>query len=282
MVQVESGTLETQGATIYHQTRGDASGVPLFVLHGGPGFNHTYFLASPVWDGLATGRQVVFYDQRGTGQSSPLTPDGSCTLANQLADLEALREHLGYERIDVLGHSWGGYLGMAYAVRHSASLRRLVLVDSVAARPELPWRFAEYFPDTWERWETLDLATRLGDAAATDELLKLHMSRMCCLPENRKAWPAAIGSSSFQDDVFQKLWADAQQYDLTPALSQLVQPTLVATGRFDVCVPPAIAYQIYQAIPHSEFVVFETSGHVPFFEEPEAFARVVEEFLAAA
>jgi pimeloyl-ACP methyl ester carboxylesterase len=103
---------------------------------------------------------------------------------------------------------------------------------------------------------------------------------MCCLPQNRETF--AAGPVSFWDDVFQKLWADAQQHDLTPALSQLSMPALVATGRFDVCVPPDIAYQIYKAIPHSQFVVFDTSGHLPFFEEPEAFAQVLEEFLSAA
>jgi len=242
VVQVNSGMLETQGVTIYFETHGDVSRTPLFVLHGGPGLEHSYFLASPVWHDLATRRQVVLYDQRGTGKSSPLEADDSCTLADQLADLEALREHLEYECIDLLGHSWGGYLAMAYTVRRADRVRRLVLLDSCPPRlQDAMFRFAEFFPETWERYQALDTAAQLGDQEARQELLSLHMYMMCRSPEDREAWLAAIGPPLFWDDVYQKLWSDAENHDLTAALTRVELPVLVTTGRFDVVVQPAAA-----------------------------------------
>ena len=83
--------LTANGVTLWYEVRGNASGRPLVMVNGGPGFDHTYVLCSDAWDQLAHGRRVVFYDQRGTGRSSALKPGQSCTLADQVADLEALR-----------------------------------------------------------------------------------------------------------------------------------------------------------------------------------------------
>ena len=94
------------GADLWWEVRGAGPGLPLMVLNGGPGVAHDYMLVSDVWDNLARRRRVVFYDQRGTGRSAVLAPRQTCTLADQIADLDALRARLGIERMDVLGHSW--------------------------------------------------------------------------------------------------------------------------------------------------------------------------------
>src|SRR5215510_13976004 len=89
-------TFQAPGATLYVEVLGDAPGVPLIVVNGGPGFDHTYeHIALPgtasAWDVVAKKRRVVFYDQRGNGRSSPLKADQSCTLADQIEDLDAVR-----------------------------------------------------------------------------------------------------------------------------------------------------------------------------------------------
>src|SRR5437763_16999380 len=103
-------TFTANGATIWYEVRGTASGRPLVMVNGGPGFDHTYVLCSDAWDVLARGRRVVFYDQRGNGRSGALRAGETCTLADQVADLDALRQQLGVASLDLLGHSWGGYL----------------------------------------------------------------------------------------------------------------------------------------------------------------------------
>jgi proline iminopeptidase len=104
-------TFQTGGVTLYYEVLGTAapSKVPLVVANGGPGFDHSYLHVSDAWKELAKERPVVLYDQRGTGRSTAAAEGGTAGLAEQIADLEALRQHLGAEKIDLLGHSWGGY-----------------------------------------------------------------------------------------------------------------------------------------------------------------------------
>src|SRR5437899_11527298 len=93
-------TFTANGATIWYEVRGTAYGRPLVMVNGGPGFDHTYVLCSDAWDRLAEGRRVEFYDQRGNGRSGALRKGESCTLGDQVADLDALRSRLRADRID--------------------------------------------------------------------------------------------------------------------------------------------------------------------------------------
>src|SRR5262245_32994570 len=150
-------TFQAPGATLYVEVLGTAAGVPLIVVNGGPGFDHTYeHIAMPgttsAWETLARNRRVVFYDQRGNGRSGALKPDQSCTLADQINDLEAVRAHLAADKIDLLGHSWGGYLVMAYAARHPERIRHLIAVDSAAPKwSDTVFLFKDIFPEGQER-----------------------------------------------------------------------------------------------------------------------------------
>ena len=277
----ESGrTFAAPGATIYYEVRGAGPGTPLFVANGGPGFDHGYLHVSDVWDRLAAKRQVVFWDQRGNGRSAALKEGQSSTLADQIADLEALRAHLGHERIDLLGHSWGGYLVMAYAARHPGRIAHLVIADSAAPKwADTRFLFDDVYPETTERQRALAFAQTLGDEAARAADLRQYMSMLCLAPEKRDAFVAASSAFVYTPAVNQALNADLERYDLNPELPKFRFPTLVATGRYDFNVAPLVAYRIHQAIPGSRFAVFERSGHLPFFEEPDEFLRVLEEFL---
>lgn len=274
-------TFFATGATLYYEVRGGGSGTPLFLANGGPGFDHLYLHVSDVWDRIAESRPVVFWDQRGNGRSGALAPGQSCTLADQIADLESLRAHLGFEKIDLLGHSWGGYLAMAYAARHPERISHLVILDSAAPRwQDTRFLFADIFPETVERQQALAYEVTLGDKAAIAADLREYMSMLFVAPEKRDAFLAVAPSFAYSQPVNAAVGADIARFDLNPELSQFHFPTLVGTGRYDFNVAPATAYGIHKAIPGSRFVVFEKSGHLPFFEEPEAFRRVLEEFLA--
>ncbi|MEZ4869775.1 MAG: alpha/beta fold hydrolase [Caldilineaceae bacterium] len=287
----ETGSyLKTSDVTLYYVVYGDSTGVPLIALNGGPGRSHQALLNAPVWNELAQERPVVFYDQRGTGRSSRLEAGGSCTLGDQLLDLEVLRTHLyggshseqsiEAEQVDLLGHSWGGYLAMAYTARYPQQVRRLILVGSAAPRIQDTVMLAkELFPEIVERREQLKVAWRLGDEEAFQEAERLYRSLCFYSSKKRDEFLATSGRSVMHFDVARALNADLQRFDLNPVLPKFTQPTLVVTGRFDLIVAPSVAYAIHKAIPNSQFVVFEQSGHRPFFEEPEAFAQTVRQFL---
>ncbi len=268
------------GVTLYYEVRGEGVAAALVVVNGGPGFDHGYLHCSDVWDRLAASRRVIFYDQRGNGRSSPLKAAQSCTIADQIADLDALRAHVGCERMDLLGHSWGGYLAMAYAARHPGRVSRLIICDSAAPRWEdTIFLFKDVFPEGVERQSALAFAETLGDSAAIHATLREYFSMLFYSPENRNRYLAAARPYVYRPAINAALNADAKRFDLGPELPKFGFPTLVLTGRYDMNVAPAVAHRIHKAIPGSRFVVFERSGHLPFFEEPEAFVRTVEEFL---
>lgn len=276
-----TGYVKTEDSTIYYERTGASSGVPLFMVNGGPGFDHVYFHVSPVWESLGVNRPIIFYDQRGTGKSSVVEKDGQCTLADQLTDLEALQEHLEYDQIDILGHSWGGFLGMAYTARYPKKVRRLILVDSAAPRIEdTVILFKNIFPETVERQNAVAFAEELGDEDAIQADLAEYDKMLCYSPEKRDAWVAQVDPASFRHHVSQMLFQDAQRFNLNPELKKFRQPTLVISGRYDINVAPSVAYAIHHSIPNSRFEVFERSGHLPWFEEPEPFAHVVDQFLS--
>ena len=275
-----AATFETQGVTIWYEVRGDGPGTPLFVANGGPGFDHMYLMCGDVWDRIAKGRKVVFYDQRGNGKSSELKEGQPCGLAEQIDDLDALRAHLKFDKIDLLGHSWGGYLVMAYASRHPEHIAHLLIVDSGAPKiQDTLFLFKNIYPETTEREDALAFDVELGDEKAIVADLNDYMSMIFYSPEQRDAFLARSSSFDYTQKVNKAVWGDLQRFDLNPELPHFKFPTLVITGRYDFNVAPSVAYAIHKAIPNSEFAVFEKSGHLPFCEEPDAFIRRVEGFL---
>jgi proline iminopeptidase len=277
----ENGTtFQAKSATIYYEVLGSGSVTPLIIVNGGPGFDHTYEHVSSAWEVLAKKRRVIFYDQRGTGRS-PATKDQTYTLADQINDLEDLRVHLGADHIDLLGHSWGGYLVMAYAAEHPEHISHLIIVDSAAPKfKNTVFLFDNVFPEGTERQAGLAFKEEMGDKAASDADLREYFSMLFYSPEKRDKFVATVGPSVYKKDINEAVEKDIERFDLNPEIRKFRFPTLVVTGRYDINVAPSVAYKIHQAIPGSRFAVFEKSGHLPFFEEPDEFVRVMEGFLA--
>jgi proline iminopeptidase len=274
-------TFETGGVTIWYEVRGSGPGTPLVIANGGPGFDHSYLLCGDVWDRLAKGRKVVFYDQRGNGRSSELEDGQPCGLAEQIDDLDALRAHLGFEKIDLLGHSWGGYLVMAYASRHPDRIAHLMIVDSAAPKiQDTVFLFKNIYPETTAREDALAFAVELGDKEAITANLREYMTMLFYTDEARDAFKARSASFVYREKVNKAVWNDLQRFDLNPELPKFEFPTLVVTGRYDFNVAPSVAWAIHKAIPGSELAVFEKSGHLPFCEERDAFLKRVEAFLS--
>jgi proline iminopeptidase len=282
--QENGKTFETNGVTIWYEVRGAGAATPLVIVNGGSGFDHAYtHLGDPVWDRVAKTRRVVFYDQRGNGRSSELKPGQSCNLADQIADLDALRVQLGQKKLVLLGHSWGGYLVMAYAARHPEQVEKLIIVDSAAPKiGETKFMFNDFFPDVTEQQEALSFADTMGDKNATAEGLKLYLSMLFYSTEKRDAAMPRLAASDYHKAVNESIWADLQRFDLNPELPKFRMPALVVTGRYDINVAPSVAWKIHKAIPGSRFVIFERSGHIPYYEEAEAFARTLEGFLVSS
>jgi len=271
--------LESPGATIYYEVLGDkhAAGEPLVVVHGGLGLDHSYLEGSLAWNLLAKKRRVVFYDQRGDGRSPALKASQSCSLADEIADLEALRAHLGAPRIDLLGHSWGGFLAMAYAIHHPEHISRLILVDSVPPNAKDMVSVGDaLFPEESAKAAALEK----DDPTSMRSPFEALFPTLFYSPEHRAAFMKQMTSFRFDEEVFHKLGADLMQANLYEGVRRFQFPVLILNGRFDVLVAPQSAVRIANAIPGSKLIFFERSGHLPFLEEPDRFAETTEEFLA--
>lgn len=252
---------------------------PCFVLHGGPGMDHSYF--RPWLSPLADTLQLIYVDHRGTGRSARPALE-TCTIAQMADDLEALRRYLGLGRVTVLGNSFGGFWALVYALRHPASLNRLILVSTApshefaqdaereAARRATPLQ-RETMPAVFAgRVETEEAFRRWWDI-----MLPLYFYR----------WDARIGTEMIERGIDNPLVAaymfthEIPKYDVRPQLGEIAVPTLIVAGRHDWVTPVSQAEQLAAGIPGSELVVFEESGHMPFIEEQQGFTTVVKRFV---
>ena len=260
--------IQSGAATIAYYEEGRREGTPLVVIAGGPGFDHDYLRIGKGWDQLIAEHRVVFYDQRGTGHSSPVTPEISITVTDFVADLEALREALNAKSLDLLEHSCGGYFAMAYATAHADRVRHLILVDSAGPKmtDDVVTLFGQIYPDK---------GAVLPDWSKKS--LEGYLSLLFHSPENRKAWLPQAAKVGFNPLVFEKL--SSKPPDLTSEISKLKVPTLILHGRHDMNVAPITGWTLHQAIKDSQIIFFESSGHLPFFEEPELFGRAVGHFI---
>jgi len=126
---MQEGFVDAHGVLIYYTTLG--KGDPLVIVHGGPGASHDYFL--PWLLPLARHNRVIFIDERGSGKSEKVEDVKQYTVENMVEDVEAVRRALDLGPINLLGHSYGGVLAQAYALKYQSHLRHLVLASTFSS-----------------------------------------------------------------------------------------------------------------------------------------------------
>lgn len=271
-------TVVTERGAIAFHVVGDGPGTPLVFINGGPGFDHRFYHLAPVWERLGARGPVVFFDQPGTGESYPVDSNDTVTIEHVLTGIDAVRSELDADRIVLLGHSWGGYLAMAYALRHPDATAAVVLVGTAAPNfSDTEFNFAPLFPDSLARG-----ATPSSDPDAARKDLRRHLAMSFYSPSIRELVTLDFGGLPYNARQASLLEADARANDLWPRLGGLRSPVLVGTGRFDANVAPRTSWRVHQAIPASQFVVWERSGHYPMIEEPDDFVGVISRFLDEA
>ena len=266
-----------RGAELFVRRIG--AGPPVVVLHGGPGAHHDYL--RPGFDGLGPGRELVYYDQRGGGQSA-VPRDVPVGWTEQVADLEALREQWGWERLTIAGYSWGGLLALLYALGRPERVERLALVSPAPA-----WRAArEGFERTFahrnldpvfqeERRRLRESGLRERDPAAFQQrIFELSVAPYFYDPERaRDLTPFRVTGRTQQE-----VWASLGDYDLRPRLPLLRGvPALVLHGENDAI--PIEASRTAAALIGAELHPVPRCGHVPYVEAYEEFIEVVGGFL---
>ena len=275
-----TGMISTPDVDLAYETFGAASrATPVIVANGGPGLSHIYMLQNDVWTRLSHNRQIVFYDQRGTGKSKRVSPDAPFGMDAQVADMEAVRAKFGFQKLDLVGDSYGGLLAMAYAAAHPEHIEKLILSDSAApAWKDIVRVLPDVFPDVLEQITAREKSATGTDAA--DQRIRDHFLMLFYSEANRDAYLAGVKDLESVPQVSAAVQKATRTLDLTPELPKFTFPTMVITGRYDMNVTPLTAWNIYKAIPGAKFVVFEKSGHLPSYEEPDKYVSVVDAFLS--
>ncbi len=268
--------IPVNGAVIFSRALG--RGPDVVVLHGGPGANHATLL--PQFDSLALNRRLLYYDQRGSGDSSA-SPGAPLGWRQHVDDLDVLLDHWQCPAATLLGHSWGGLLALLYTVRHPTRVNRLALVSPapVTARgqQEFNRRLDRRLRDSWlererDALEVSDLRHR-EPSQYRQRSFELSISPYLRDPDRAKDVKRFVVSSRVRDAV----WRSLAQYDLTAELSRLAVPSLVIHGRFDP-IPLSSSERIAHFLA-AQLEVFEESAHLPFLEEFARFVAVLDRFL---
>jgi proline iminopeptidase len=276
---VSSRTREVRGISIFERRIGQ--GPPTVVLHGGPGAHHDYLL--PGFDSLATGRELIYYDQRGGGRS-PVSRETPVGWQEHVADLEQLRQAWGFEQLALAGYSWGGLLALLYATRHPARVSRLALVSPApawrAAREEFERRFNErnLAPELQrQRAELRQSGLREQDPDLyAKRLFELSVAAYFHDPERaRDLTPFRVTGRTQQE-----VWSSLGDYDLRRSLPELQLPALVLHGESDP-IPLETARELAQLLG-AGFRALPRCGHVPYVEAFEEFRDSLGGFLPRA
>jgi proline iminopeptidase len=276
-----TGVVATPDVDLAYETYGTSSATPVIIANGGPGLSHVYMLQNDVWTRrIAQNRQVVLYDQRGTGKSNRVTADASFGMDAQVADMEAIRAKFGFQKFDLVGDSYGGLLAMAYATAHPEHIEKLILSDSAApAWKDIVRVLPDVYPDVLEQ---IDASEKNPSPTNNpdEQGIRNHFLMLFYSEKNRDAYLAGAKDLGAVPKVGAAVQKATRTLDLTPELPKFKFPTLVITGRFDMNVTPLTAWNIYKAIPGAKFVVFEKSGHLPAYEEPDKYVEIVDTFLS--
>lgn len=254
---------------------------PIFAVNGGPGLSHIYMLQNDMWLRVAKKRQVVLYDQRGDGASPLTNPAAAQTMDAQVADLEAVRAQLHFDKIDLLGDSYGGLLVIAYTAAHPEHVHKLIISDGLSGWKDIVHLFPQVFPDTLEAQAAAAKASTASPEEQAQQGLRDHFAMIFYSPEKLVQYMANAKDLGFFPKTGAAVSKATRDLDFSAALPKFTCPTLVITGRYDMNVAPLTAWNMAKAIPGAKFVAFEKSGHLPSYEEPERYQQVLEDFLAS-
>jgi proline iminopeptidase len=282
--RARQGMLSLDDARIFYEIVG--TGDPIIVVHGGPGLDHSYL--QPGLDALGTRHTVVYYDQRGTGRSSAeLTPD-AINFDAFVDDVDALRQALGYERVSVLGHSFGALIALQYAMRYPDNLRALILLNPT----EPGTRFQEQTAERQSTRRSAEVAEEMAairdteafqarDAATLSRFYRLAFRSTMRNPDQVEQVELDLSGTTARhgQDVAALLGQSMEQpVDWWGQLGLVQAPTLVVHGRYDA--PPIdMARELAEALPLGSLAVLDT-GHFPYVEDRDGLLSAVSGFFA--
>jgi len=296
---VQEGFVDAHGVLIYYTTVG--RGAPLMIVHGGPGASHDYFL--PYLLPLARQNKLIFIDERGSGRSEKLAGPAGYTVENMVEDVEDVRVALNLGKISLLGHSYGGVLAQAYALKYQRNLTHLILCStfsSTRAINDVFVKMKENMPaELRDRINRMESEGLFGHGKDYEKNRYTNDYMVAAWGEGYFPYlyqnhpdpnfdPIAMGVTAW--DLYREMWGSHGEYvidgnlssvEYTDRLSTIHVPTLITVGDHDES-DPAMSRVMNSKIAGSKLVVLPKSGHMTFVDQPKMFLDAVGQFLHAA
>ena len=293
---MEEGFVEANHVMIYYKAIGH--GDPLLIVHGGPGASHDYFL--PYLLPLIKNNRLIFIDERGSGRSQKLEDPKGYTVENMVEDVETVRQSLGLGKISILGHSFGGVLAQAYALKYQEKLTHLILCStfhSTAKMNRILEKIKEKMnPELRARINKMEHEGLYGHGKDYEKNRYTNDYMVAAWGEGYFPYlyanhpdanydPIANGIMSW--DLYREMWGSLGEYvidgnlssvEYTDKLATIKVPTLITVGDNDEC-DPSLSKEMQSKIAGSKLVIFPKSGHMTFVDQPVLFISTINEFL---
>ncbi len=283
---------DVNGAKLWTVSFGN--GEPIFFIAGGPGNAHTYLRA---FDSLSTNNTLVYFDAFGRGKSDTAKDVKEYSLQRDIEDLEGLRKAMGFSKINILGHSYGGLVAQGYAIKYPEHVSHLILANTFHSY--LMWQenddnsnheIKTNYPEVWKDL----MKVREQGVVSSDPIHQQIYGKVpygflyAYNPENfnrvgRKPYPNSNNTKLYYQMVGRDgdfiVGNDIGNFDYRKQLKDLKMPILIYAGRYDRVAVPYMMVKFKEYCPQAEFVMFEKSGHNPQVEEPQALFKLIREFL---
>lgn len=284
--------VNVNGAKLYVVIVG--SGDPMIIIPGGPGGAHPGYRR---FDTLAKDNQLIFYDAFGRGKSDTAKDVKEYSLARDIEDVEGLRIALHFDKLNVLGHSYGGLVAQGYAVKYPSHVNHLILANTFHSF--IMWQANDdnsnheiktNYPEVWDSLIIIREAGAISSDVKHQELYgKVPYGFLYAYnPENfvsrgKKPYPNSFNSKLYYQMVGKDgdfiVGSDIGNFDFRKELKNLKMPILIYGGRYDRVAVPSMMVKFKEYCPQAEFIMFEKSGHNPQIEEPGKLFPTIEKFL---
>jgi proline iminopeptidase len=293
---IQEGYIDSRGVLIYYKTIG--RGAPIVIVHGGPGGSHDYFLRYLL--PLARQNRLIFIDERGSGRSQKLEDPGGYTVENMVEDVEAVRQGLVLGKITLLGHSYGGVLAQACALKYQNNLSHLILCSTFASTAEMNQVLARVKAAApAEVREEIDRDEKAGLYGHGKEYEKNRYTNEYVIAARGGGYfpylyqnhpdpnydPTQVAALPW--DLYREMWGSHGEFvidgnlksvEYVERLHKIHVPTLIIAGDHDEC-DPALSQEMHEKIADSQIVILPKSGHMTFVDQQGMFNDSVNAFL---
>ena len=282
--QAREGHVQVKGGRIWYNMKGEGTGTPIILLHGGPGFPSSYLRALRV---LSDERPVYIYDQLGSGLSDHPSDTSLWHIERFVEELQTLRDSLGLTEVYLYGHSWGTMLAARYMEGKPSGVKGVIFASpclSAARWTHDADSLVRLLPDSVQR--AIAAADKSGqyEAPAYQSAVAAYSERYL----NRTPLDSQTirANQRMNMTVYMQMWGPSEfratgnlkDYDATPRLGEISVPTLFTAGEFDEATPATTRYYA-SLVKGSEFQVVPASGHLTPIDNPTETVRQVREWL---